>query len=102
MGGRAFRHFLLLALLIAFVISTNHSAQAEKERGASGDADHDVEVDVSLILSSCDDLPDKRTEVSGLVAVQGEIICPENRVRNMSSLRCIVIDLFSVGVYGIK
>ena len=102
MGGRAFRHFLLLALLIAFVISTNHSAQAEKERGASGDADHDVEVAVSLILSSCDDLPDKRTEVSGLVAVQGEIICPENRVRNMSSLRCIVIDLFSVGVYGIK
>ena len=100
MGGRTLRH-LLLVLLIAFVISTNHSVEAEMQPGASGDAD-DVEVDVSLILSSCDDLPDKRTEVYGLVAVQGEIICPENRVRNMSSLRCIVIDLFSVGVYGIK
>ena len=32
-------------LLIAFVISTNHSVKAEKEPGPSGDAHDDIEVD---------------------------------------------------------
>ena len=74
------RRLPLGALLALFVFTMNPSVKAENAPNPPDDADEDV--DISLVISSCDDLPHERMEVSGVVAVMGDIVCPENRVSN--------------------
>lgn len=93
--GRALKHprrarlFLarlpFLVLLVCVVIVMKHPVKAENEPEPPDDADEEAEV--SLVISSCDDLPDERTEVFGIVRVVGDIICSENRVSNTSNSR---------------
>ena len=78
----------LLVLLAFVVLSVNRSVKAENQPDPPGDAYETP--DISLVISSCDDLPDERTDVYGLVMVMGDIVCPENRVRNTSYLRCFL------------
>ena len=77
---------LPLLVLLAVLLGISHSiaVKAENEPGPPGDADE--EAGELLTISSCDDLPDELTEVYGVVAVMGDIVCPENRVRNTSYL----------------
>lgn len=73
---------LPLLVLLAFVLANmNHSVKAENETDPPGEAEEE-ELKVSLVLNSCDDIPDERTEVFGVVAVMGDILCKENRVSN--------------------
>lgn len=68
-------------VLLAFVlVNLNQPVEAENKPGPHGDAGEYAWI--SMIIASCDDLPDKRTEVYGVVKVLGDIVCPENRVRN--------------------
>ena len=88
-----------LVLLVCVVIIMKHPVRAENVPEPPDDADE--EADVSLVISSCDDLPDERTEVFGIVRVVGDIICSENRVSNTSNSRCFLlwyVGLFSVTV----
>lgn len=76
---------LPLLVLLAFVLANmNHPVKAENETDPPGEAEEEEELKVSLIIESCDDLPDERTEVFGVVAVMGDILCKENRVSNTS------------------
>ena len=76
---------LLLAVLVGFM---HHPVKAENEPGPLGDAE---EEELAFVLSSCDDLPDERTEVFGVVIVMGDITCTENRVSNISNVRCFLL-----------
>ncbi|CAB1100676.1 unnamed protein product [Ectocarpus sp. CCAP 1310/34] len=59
--------------------SQGHSAglaqeQVQRELEASG-------LDLVTFLKSCDDLPNERTPVEGIVSVTADIVCPEPKVR---------------------
>lgn len=90
-----------LALLAFVLVNLNQPVKAENKPGPHGDAGEYAWV--SMFIASCDDLPDQRTEVHGIVKVLGDIICPENRVRNTIHVyfTMILVGLFSVGVYEI-
>lgn len=73
---------LMFSCLLLAHTSSSYTARAQ-ETGQH--PPHEEKVEVSMTLSSCADLPNKRTEVYGVVAVEGDIVCREKRVRITTS-----------------
>lgn len=74
----------MLTMCAALWHGTNSSASSIESQPQNND-------DITMVLSSCDDLRDERTIVHGIVALEGDIICQEKRVR----ITCV----FGCGLY---